>query len=137
LFAEPARASGAAADQAFRVWHKPPGLLLRGEPASLSVTVEPTGVHPRGEAYVRGEDRAGFTRVPLVWDERQGRLVAQVWVPRMSSGLRHLGIRVFVDQAAVPRRFRRRTAASSAGVGGAVRPVGGVWARERCGRWVL
>jgi len=87
LFAEPARASGAAADQAFRVWHKPPGLLLRGEPASLSVTVEPTGVHPRGEAYVRGEDRAGFTRVPLVWDERQGRLVAQVPAKLLTGSL--------------------------------------------------
>jgi integrase/recombinase XerC len=36
-----------------------------------------------------------------------------------------------------PSRRRRWTARSSAGSGGAVRPAGGVWLRERCGRWVL
>jgi hypothetical protein len=51
------------------VWHKPPGLLLRGEKATLHVNVEtnlPSETRVEGEAYVRGDAKAGFVKIPLV-----------------------------------------------------------------------
>ena len=51
------------------VWHKPPGLLLRGENATIRVSVETdpsSETLVEGEAFVRGDPHADFTKIPLV-----------------------------------------------------------------------
>jgi hypothetical protein len=50
-------------------WYKPPGLLLRGEKATLRVSVETdpsSETLVEGEAFVRGDPHADFTKIPLV-----------------------------------------------------------------------
>jgi hypothetical protein len=51
------------------VWHTPPGVLLRGEKATVRVNLEidpPVQTRVEGEAYVRGDPQANFTKIPLV-----------------------------------------------------------------------
>jgi hypothetical protein len=51
------------------VWHKPPGLLLRGETATIRVSLETDPSSEtliEGEAFVRGDPHADFTKIPLV-----------------------------------------------------------------------
>jgi hypothetical protein len=68
------------AAQPFEVFFQPPGLLVRGEPATLFVLAgtPPPGFLPIGNAYVRGAPGAAFTRVRLVWDEAVGALKVRV-----------------------------------------------------------
>lgn len=68
LIAAVVHPAGAAMPE-LTVWHKPPGLLLRGEITTLHVSVETdpsSETRVEGEAYVRGDAKAGFVKIPLV-----------------------------------------------------------------------